>query len=104
VHFLTDAYGTHWIDPRMAEAQKAESTRRCPARPHDHLRKLPVVQNSFWSTRHSDRQTDPLLLFDPAANKFMGYALARRGSTPSRWASAISSGFRARDGMKSRST
>ncbi|HWM71002.1 MAG TPA: prolyl oligopeptidase family serine peptidase [Steroidobacteraceae bacterium] len=99
VHFLTDAYGTHWIDPRMAEAQKAIDA-ALPGTTNTITCGNCLSSKFFLVHAASDRQPTRFLLFDPAANKFMGYALARP------WIDAKQMGqrdffrFRARDGME----
>lgn len=71
VHFLTDAHGTRWIDPRMGETQKTIDA-AMPATINT------VTCTSCLSSRfllvhaESDRQPARFFLFDPAAHKFIG--------------------------------
>jgi len=103
VHFLTDAYGTHWIDPRMAEAQKAIDA-ALPGTTNTITCGNCLSSKFFLVHAASDRQPTRFLLFDPAANSSWATRSRARGSTPSRWASAISSGFVRATAWKSRST
>jgi dipeptidyl aminopeptidase/acylaminoacyl peptidase len=99
VHYLTDAYGTRWIDPRMAEAQKIIDAALPGA--INWITCGNCLSSPFflvWSA--SDRQPARYLLFDTAANKFTGQVLTRP------WIDAKQMGqrdfyrFHARDGME----
>lgn len=99
VHYLTDAYATHWIDPRMAEAQKTIDAALPGAT--NRITCGNCLSSPFflvWSA--SDRQPPRYLLFDTAANKLTGQAITRP------WIDAQQMGqrdffrFRARDGME----
>ena len=99
VHFLTDARTTQWLDPRMADVQKlvdealpgTSNTITCGA----------CLSSKFFLIRAaSDRQPTRFILFDTAANKFTGQALARPWIDPKQMGRRDFFRFQARDGLE----
>jgi acetyl esterase/lipase len=99
VHFLMDAHATRWIEPLMAEAQKAIDA-ALPGTTNT-ISCEDCLSSRFLLVRAaSDRQPTRFLLFDTAANKFSGQTLARPWIDVQQMGHREFFRFRARDGME----
>ncbi len=99
VHYITDARGSRWLDPRMAEAQKAIDE-ALPGTTNTITCGDCLSSKFFLIRAASDRQPTRFMLFDTAANKFTGQALARPWIDPKQMGHRDFFRFRARDGLE----
>jgi dipeptidyl aminopeptidase/acylaminoacyl peptidase len=99
VHYLTDAHGTRWIDPRMGEAQKTIDE-ALPGSSNSITCGNCLSSKFFLVRAASDRQPTRFVLFDTTANKFTAQALARPWIDSKQMGHRDFSRFRARDGMQ----
>jgi len=99
VHYLTDAHGSQWIDPHMAEAQKVIDA-ALPGTTNTITCGNCLSSKFFLVRAASDRQPTRFLLFDTAANKFTGQVPTRPWIDSKQMGHRDFFRFRARDGME----
>ncbi len=99
VHYITDARSTRWLDPRMAETQRAVDE-ALPGTTNTITCGDCLSSKYFLIRSESGRQPTRFILFDTAANKFTSQAVARPWIDVRQMGPRNFFRYRARDGME----